>query len=87
MFTLILTVYKASVDLSLATNPCTASSSDKLTARRAHERKEQYKQVRAHVKKDDGRQQVRGGLGALLRLSCRPMVGLCPPSPQWVVTS
>merc|ERR1719460_2640477 len=35
-------------------------SSDKLTARRAHERKEQYKQVRAHVKKDDGRQQAYG---------------------------
>ena len=33
-------------------------SSDKLTARRAKERKEQYKQVRAHVKKDDGRLQV-----------------------------
>ena len=32
--------------------------SDKLTARRAQERKEQYKQVRAHVKKDDGRLQV-----------------------------
>jgi hypothetical protein len=33
-------------------------SSEKLTARRAKERKEQYKQVRAHVKKDDGRLQV-----------------------------
>ena len=32
--------------------------SDKLTARRAQARKEQYKQVRAHVKKDDGRLQV-----------------------------
>eukprot|EP00092_Neocalanus_flemingeri_P006601 GFUD01007120.1.p1 GENE.GFUD01007120.1~~GFUD01007120.1.p1 ORF type:complete len:1310 (-),score=286.71 GFUD01007120.1:411-4340(-) len=35
-------------------------SSDKLTARRAYERKEQYKQVRAHVKKDDGRLQAYG---------------------------
>jgi len=35
-------------------------SNDKLTARRAFERKEQYKQVRAHVKKDDGRLQAYG---------------------------
>jgi len=35
-------------------------SSDKLNARRAYERKEQYKQVRAHVKKDDGRLQAYG---------------------------
>merc|ERR1719370_1564187 len=35
-------------------------TSDKVTARRAYERKEQYKQVRAHVKKDDGRQQAYG---------------------------
>jgi len=37
-----------------------AVPSDKLTARRAQERKEQYKQVRAHVKKDDGRLQAYG---------------------------
>merc|ERR1711892_299450 len=35
-------------------------SSDKLNARRAYERKEQYKHVRAHVKKDDGRLQAYG---------------------------
>ena len=31
-----------------------------MTARKALERKEQYKQVRAHVKKDDGRLQAYG---------------------------
>ena len=31
------------------------SSSEKLAARRATERREQYRQVRAHVKKNDGR--------------------------------
>merc|ERR1719357_2023864 len=35
-------------------------SSDKLTARRAHERKEQYKQVRAHVRKEQYKQQAYG---------------------------
>ena len=35
-------------------------STEKLTARKALERKEQYKQVRAHVKKDDGRLQAYG---------------------------
>ena len=35
-------------------------STDKLNARKALERKEQYKQVRAHVKKDDGRLQAYG---------------------------
>ncbi|XP_071545154.1 C-Jun-amino-terminal kinase-interacting protein 4 isoform X41 [Panulirus ornatus] len=36
------------------------SSSEKLQQRRATERREQYKQVRAHVKKDDGRMQAYG---------------------------
>ena len=36
------------------------SSSEKLQQRRANERREQYKQVRAHVKKDDGRMQAYG---------------------------
>ena len=35
-------------------------STDKLNARKALERKEQYKQVRAHVRKDDGRLQAYG---------------------------
>ncbi|KAB7494570.1 C-Jun-amino-terminal kinase-interacting protein 4 [Armadillidium nasatum] len=35
-------------------------SSEKLQQRRASERREQYKQVRAHVKKDDGRMQAYG---------------------------
>ncbi|KAF0313388.1 C-Jun-amino-terminal kinase-interacting protein 4 [Amphibalanus amphitrite] len=35
-------------------------SSEKLQQRRATERREQYKQVRAHVKKDDGRMQAYG---------------------------
>lgn len=35
-------------------------STDKINARKALERKEQYKQVRAHVKKDDGRLQAYG---------------------------
>lgn len=35
-------------------------SSEKLQAQRARERREQYKQVRAHVKKDDGRMQAYG---------------------------
>lgn len=30
-------------------------SSEKLVARRANERREQYRQVRAHVRKEDGR--------------------------------
>ncbi|KAK8748146.1 hypothetical protein OTU49_016332 [Cherax quadricarinatus] len=38
----------------------TISSSEKLQQRRATERREQYKQVRAHVKKDDGRMQAYG---------------------------
>ncbi|KAK4308658.1 hypothetical protein Pmani_019656 [Petrolisthes manimaculis] len=38
----------------------TTSSSEKLQQRRATERREQYKQVRAHVKKDDGRMQAYG---------------------------
>ena len=36
------------------------SSSEKLQQRRANERREQYRQVRAHVKKDDGRMQAYG---------------------------
>ncbi|KDR19135.1 JNK-interacting protein 3 isoform X3 [Zootermopsis nevadensis] len=35
-------------------------SSEKLAARRATERREQYRQVRAHVRKDDGRLQAYG---------------------------
>ncbi|PSN35217.1 hypothetical protein C0J52_16889 [Blattella germanica] len=35
-------------------------SSEKLAARRATERRDQYRQVRAHVKKDDGRLQAYG---------------------------
>ncbi|XP_078052605.1 JNK-interacting protein syd isoform X7 [Augochlora pura] len=35
-------------------------SSEKLVARRAHERREQYRQVRAHVRKEDGRLQAYG---------------------------
>ncbi|CAL1683998.1 unnamed protein product [Lasius platythorax] len=35
-------------------------SSEKLVARRANERREQYRQVRAHVKKEDGRLQAYG---------------------------
>uniref|UniRef100_T1IY26 C-Jun-amino-terminal kinase-interacting protein 4 n=1 Tax=Strigamia maritima TaxID=126957 RepID=T1IY26_STRMM len=35
-------------------------ASEKLQAQRARERREQYKQVRAHVKKDDGRMQAYG---------------------------
>lgn len=35
-------------------------SSEKLQQQRARERREQYKQVRAHVKKDDGRMQAYG---------------------------
>ncbi|XP_058796711.1 JNK-interacting protein 3 isoform X2 [Phymastichus coffea] len=35
-------------------------SSEKLVARRANERKEQYRQVRAHVRKEDGRLQAYG---------------------------
>ncbi|KAK8748151.1 hypothetical protein OTU49_016332 [Cherax quadricarinatus] len=38
----------------------TGFSSEKLQQRRATERREQYKQVRAHVKKDDGRMQAYG---------------------------
>lgn len=38
--------------------PC--RSSEKLVARRASERREQYRQVRAHVKKEDGRLQAYG---------------------------
>lgn len=34
--------------------------SEKMAARRATERKEQYRQVRAHVRKDDGRLQAYG---------------------------
>lgn len=34
--------------------------SEKVAARRASERKEQYRQVRAHVRKDDGRLQAYG---------------------------
>lgn len=34
--------------------------SDKLAARRANERREQYRQVKAHVQKDDGRMQAYG---------------------------
>lgn len=36
------------------------SSSEKLAQRRATERREQYKKVRAHVRKDDGRLQAYG---------------------------
>ena len=39
---------------------CAPRSSEKVNARKALERKEQYKQVRAHVKKDDGRLQAYG---------------------------
>ncbi|XP_014205948.1 C-Jun-amino-terminal kinase-interacting protein 4 [Copidosoma floridanum] len=35
-------------------------SSEKLVARRANERREQYRQVRAHVRKEDGRMQAYG---------------------------
>lgn len=35
-------------------------SSEKLVARRANERREQYRQVRAHVRKEDGRLQAYG---------------------------
>lgn len=35
-------------------------SSEKLQQRRANERREQYRQVRAHVRKDDGRMQAYG---------------------------
>ena len=41
-------------------DPLSHSSSEKLQQRRATERREQYKQVRAHVKKDDGRMQAYG---------------------------
>ena len=40
--------------------PFVGSSSEKLQQRRANERREQYRQVRAHVKKDDGRMQAYG---------------------------
>ena len=43
--------------LSLA--PASSGSGDR-SSRRANERKEQYKQVRAHVKKEDGRMQAYG---------------------------
>ncbi|KAF7396352.1 hypothetical protein HZH66_007214 [Vespula vulgaris] len=36
------------------------TSSEKLVARRANERREQYRQVRAHVRKEDGRLQAYG---------------------------
>lgn len=36
------------------------SSSEKRVARLANERKEQYRQVRAHVRKEDGRLQAYG---------------------------
>ncbi|KAI4492191.1 hypothetical protein M0802_009997 [Mischocyttarus mexicanus] len=38
----------------------TCRSSEKLVARRANERREQYRQVRAHVRKEDGRLQAYG---------------------------
>lgn len=37
-----------------------SSTSEKAKKEREKERKEQYKQVRAHVKKDDGRMQAYG---------------------------
>lgn len=39
---------------------CLCRCSEKVAARRASERKEQYRQVRAHVRKDDGRLQAYG---------------------------
>ena len=39
---------------------CRCSMTDKARRERERERREQYKQVRAHVKKDDGRMQAYG---------------------------
>ena len=39
---------------------CVFSTSEKVKKEREKERREQYKQVRAHVKKDDGRLQAYG---------------------------
>lgn len=52
-------------DVSREPSPLTflypsSSSSEKYQQRRATERREQYRQVRAHVKKDDGRMQAYG---------------------------
>lgn len=44
----------------MATYPFDARCSDKAASRRASERKEQFRQVRAHVSKEDGRLQVYG---------------------------
>nr|XP_045599847.1 C-Jun-amino-terminal kinase-interacting protein 4-like isoform X1 [Procambarus clarkii] len=59
------TGFDSSEDVSREPSPLTflsptISSSEKLQQRRATERREQYKQVRAHVKKDDGRMQAYG---------------------------
>lgn len=40
--------------------PPPISCSEKIATRRATERREQYRQVRAHVRKDDGRLQAYG---------------------------
>uniref|UniRef100_A0A8D8WET3 JNK-interacting protein 3 n=2 Tax=Cacopsylla melanoneura TaxID=428564 RepID=A0A8D8WET3_9HEMI len=53
--------------------------SEKIATRRANERREQYRQVRAHVRKDDGRLQAYGwSLPA--KLTSTPPVHVPPPS-------
>ncbi|GAB6019442.1 hypothetical protein CHUAL_001023 [Chamberlinius hualienensis] len=62
-------------------------SSEKLQQQRARERREQYKQVRAHVKKDDGRMQAYGWSlpakvpGSVSAPSLKALAA-SPPSPE-----
>ena len=44
----------------LRSSTASGSEASKRTSSKANERKEQYKQVRAHVKKEDGRMQAYG---------------------------
>jgi hypothetical protein len=55
-------------------------SSEKLAARRATERREQYRQVRAHVRKDDGRLQAYGWSLPAKLPGCAGSVAQTPPA-------
>ncbi|XP_026675692.1 C-Jun-amino-terminal kinase-interacting protein 3-like [Diaphorina citri] len=54
--------------------------SEKVATRRANERREQYRQVRAHVRKDDGRLQAYGWSLPAKLTSTPPVHPLPPPS-------
>ena len=53
-------VFRAGVSLNIHSFILLFSTSEKVKKEREKERREQYKQVRAHVKKDDGRMQAYG---------------------------